>query len=74
MKILTFNDVETLIVFKNKKTKRNTIIKNKKFEQSDDETTQKHIKNFFFNNVSNNTNRKNFLRIYKIVNLINYKV
>ena len=74
MKILTFNDIETLIVFKNKKVKRNTITKNKKFKQIDDKTIQKHIKKFFFNNVNNNTSRKNFLRICKIVNSINYKV
>ena len=55
MKISTFNDVETLIVFKNKEIERNAITRNKKFKQIDDKTIQKHIKKFFFNNVNNNT-------------------
>ena len=73
MKISTFNDVKTLIIFENKKTEKNAIIENKKFKQIDDETIQKHIKKFFFNDVSNSTNQIFFLRICKIVNSINYK-
>ena len=74
MKISTFNNVKTSIVFENKKTKKNAITKNKKFKQIDDKTIQKHIKIFFFNNVNNNTNQKNSLRICKIVNSIDYKI
>ena len=44
---MTFSDIEISIIFKNKKTKKNAIIKNKKFEQSDNKTIQKHIKFFF---------------------------
>ena len=50
------------------------MIENKEFEQIDNEIIQKHIKNFFFSNVNNNTHRKNFLRICRIVNFIDYKV
>ena len=70
---MTFNDIETSAAFENKKTKRNAITKNEKFKQIDNETIQKHIKKFSFNSVNNNTNRKNFLRICKIANSINYK-
>ena len=64
MKTSKFNDVEIRIVFENTITENNSITKNKKFEQIDDEVIQKHIKSFFFNNINNSTNRKNFLRIY----------
>ena len=47
MKISTFSDIETSIVFKNKKIERNAITRNEKFEQISDEATQKHIKIFF---------------------------
>ena len=38
MKILTFSDIETLIIFENKKIQKNAIAKNKKFKQIDNET------------------------------------
>ena len=47
MKISKFNDVKIWTVFKNKVIENNSIIKNKKFEQIDDEIIQKHIKSFF---------------------------
>ena len=52
----------------------NSITKNKKFKQIDDEIIQKHIKSFFFSNINNNTRRKFFLRICQIVNSVNYEI
>ena len=63
VKTLKFNNVETQIVFENKIIENNSITKNKKFKQINDEIIQKYIKNFFFNNVNNSTHRKFFLRI-----------
>ena len=74
MKTTIFNNVNTTIVSKNQKIERNTITKNQKFEQIDNEIIQKYIKKFFFNNVNNNTRRKNSLRICKIVNFVDYKI
>ena len=74
MKTSKFNDVETRIVFKNKMIENNSITKNKKFEQIDDEVIQKHIKNSSFSSVSNSTNRKNSLRICRIANSVDYEV
>ena len=74
MKTSNFDNVEIRVVFENKITKNNSITKNEKFEQIDDEVIQKHIKSFFFSSVSNNTNRKNFLRICRIANFVDYKV
>ena len=74
MKTLKFDNVEIRTVFENKKVEKNSITENEKFEQIGDETIQKHIKNSFFSSVSNSIRRKNFLRICRIVNLVDYKV
>ena len=74
MKTSKFNDVETRAAFKNKVTKNNSMTKNKKSKQTGDETIQKHIKSSFFSNVNNNTYRKNFLRICRIVNFVDYEI
>ena len=71
MKILLINDV---LIDKNKKVKKNSITKNNEFEQIDNETILKHIKIFFFNSVNNNTNKKFFLRICRIVNFVDYQI
>ena len=47
---------------------------NDEFERIDDEMISKHIKKTFFNNVNNNTNKRNFLRICRIVNFVDYQV
>ena len=74
MKTSKFDDVETQAAFENRITENNSITKNKKFEQIDDEVIKKHIKNFFFNSVANSTHRKNSLRICRIANFVDYKV
>ena len=74
MKISKFDNVETRTVSKNRVIEDSSITKNEKFEQIGDEVIQKHIKSFSFSNVSNNTNRKNLLRICRIVNSVDYKV
>ena len=71
MKISLINDV---LINKNKKTEKNSITKNNEFERINDEATLKHIKKAFFNNVNNNTNKKNSLRICRIVNFVDYQI
>ena len=72
MKISKFNNVETRVAFENKVVENNSIT-SEKFKQINDEIIQKHIKNFFLSSVSNNTHRKIFLRICRIVNPIDYE-
>ena len=74
MKTSKFNDVEIRAAFKNTVIENNSITKNKKFKQTDDEAIQKHIKSSFFNNVNNSTHQKNPLRICRIVNSVDYEV
>ena len=74
MKTSKFDNVETRIAFKNRMTENNSITKNEKFKQIGDEAIQKHIKSSSFSNVSNNTHRKNFLHICRIVNFVDYEV
>ena len=63
MKIVKISLINDVLINENKKIKKNLITKNNKFERVNDIATSKYIKKVFFNNVSNNTNKKNFLRI-----------
>ena len=70
VKITTFNDV---LIDENKEIEKNSMIENDEFERVDDEMISEHIKKIFFSNVSNNTNKKNSLRICRIVNFVDYQ-
>ena len=63
MKIIKISLINDVLINENKKIEKNSKTKNNEFEQIDNETTSKHIKKVFFNNVNNNTSKKNFLRI-----------
>ena len=69
VKITAFNDV---LIDENRKTERNSMIENDEFERVDDETISKHIKKISVS-VSNITNKKNFLRICRVINSVDYQ-
>ena len=73
MKIVKILSTSDVLIDENEKIEKNSMIKNDEFERVDDETTSKHIKKIFFSNISNNTNKKNFLRICRIVNFVDYQ-
>ena len=70
VKITAFNDV---LIDENKKIERNSMIENDEFERVDDETTSEHIEKISVN-VSNITNKRNSLRVCRVVNSIDYQV
>ena len=70
VKITTFSDV---LIDENKEIEKNSMIENDEFERVDDEMISEHIKKIFFSSVSNSTNKKNSLRICRIINSIDYQ-
>ena len=74
VKTSTSNNVEISIVIENQKIEKNAMTKNQKFERVIEKTTRKHIKKSFFNDVNNNTIKKNFFRICRIINFVNYQI
>ena len=74
MKIVKISLINDFLTHENEKAEKNSMTRNNEFKRVDDETTSKHIKKIFFNSVNNSTNKKNFLRICRIVNFINYQI
>ena len=69
VKITAFNDV---LIDENKKIEKNSMIENDEFERVDDEMISEHIEKIFVN-VSNNTSRRNSLRVCRVVNSVDYQ-
>ena len=63
MKIVKISSINDVLIDENEKIERNSKTRNNEFEQINNKTISKYIKKIFFNNVSNSTNKKNFLRI-----------
>ena len=67
MKISEFSAANVSIVLKNEKLKKNAMTENRKSEQIEQMTVTQNKKKTFFVNVDNNTNKRNFLRICRLI-------